>query len=422
MMIRLQRYSLTVTYTPGKRMYTADTLSRAVDPKEPVSSNTNDDVNAYLDMIGSKIVIPKSLRHDMLKKIHAGHLGIEKCRKRAREVMYWPRINHDIANEVSDCSTCQRYQSSNPAEPLKPHTVPNRPYQKVGADLFECAGKVYIVVTDYYSLYPEVSRLNTITAEAVITAMKAIFARHGVPSEVFSDNGPQFSSECFTRFAEEWNFVHTTSSLHYPQSNGLLEKSVQTVKRLLYKAKDSGTDYYQSLLVYRTMPLECGMSPARLLMGRRLRSNLPIQEKLLKTKEGEKVKRYKEQQKAKQKFYYDRGTQNLPELHTGDKVRLKDKANTWSQKATVLKEIQPRSYNIQTEDGTVLRRNRRDILGPAKADQQSDEAAEQHQHPENPSFEATVLDPSPDPDPSPGRSLKRSSRTIRPPERLIEQI
>lgn len=133
--------------------------------------------------------------------------------------------------------------------------------------------------------------------------------------------------------------MHTTSSPHYPQSNGLVEKSVQTVKRLLYKAKDSGTDYYQSLLVYHTTPLECGMSPARLLMGRRLRSNLPIQEKLLKTKEGEKVKRYKEQQKSKQKFYYDRGTQNLPELYTGDQVRLKDKTNTWAQKATVLNEI-----------------------------------------------------------------------------------
>uniref|UniRef100_A0A3B4B6M1 Integrase catalytic domain-containing protein n=1 Tax=Periophthalmus magnuspinnatus TaxID=409849 RepID=A0A3B4B6M1_9GOBI len=137
--------------------------------------------------------------------------------------------------------------------------------------------------------------------------------------KLFSDNEPQFSSESFKRFAEEWNFVHTTSSLLYPQSNGLVEKSVQTVKRLLAKAKDSRTDYYQSLLVYRTTPLECGMSPARLLMGRRLRSNLPIQESLLKTKEGGKVKRYKEEQKAKQKLYYDRGTQNN---------------NTWAQKVS----------------------------------------------------------------------------------------
>lgn len=127
----------------------------------------------------SKIVIPKSLRHDMLNKIHAGHLGIEKCRKRACEVIYWPQINQDIANEMSDCSTCLRYQASNPTEPFKLHSVPDRPYQKVGADLFECAGGDFIVVTYYYSMYPEVSRLCTTTAVVVITSTKAIFARHG---------------------------------------------------------------------------------------------------------------------------------------------------------------------------------------------------------------------------------------------------
>lgn len=396
MMIRLQRYTLNVMYTPGKLMHTADTLSRGVDPKEPANTKMDDEVEAYVDMItsalpvadgkmeliksettkddtletlgktiidgwpnckqdcspviqeywncraelsvvegviykGSKIVIPKSLRGDMLKKIHAGHLGIEKCKKRAREVMYWPRINQDVTNEVSNCSTCLKYQASNPAEPLKPHPVPDRPYQKVGADLFVSGGKDYIVVTDYFSLYPEVCRLHTTTAETLITSMKAIFSRHGVPSEVFTDNGPQFANMKFRQFATEWDFIHTTSSPHYPQSNGLVEKSVQTVKRLMGKARDSDTDFYQSLLVYRTTPLECGVSPAQLLMGRRLRSNLPIQTDLLKTNEGNSVKKFKEQQKTKQKFYYDRGTKNLPELHAGDQVRFKDKTNTCSK-------------------------------------------------------------------------------------------
>ena len=58
---------------------------------------------------GSKIVIPKNLREEMLKKVHTGHLGIEKCRKRAREAMYWPCINQDVANELSSCPTCLRY-------------------------------------------------------------------------------------------------------------------------------------------------------------------------------------------------------------------------------------------------------------------------------------------------------------------------
>uniref|UniRef100_A0A8P4K6X5 Integrase catalytic domain-containing protein n=1 Tax=Dicentrarchus labrax TaxID=13489 RepID=A0A8P4K6X5_DICLA len=261
-----------------------------------------------------------------------------------------------------------------------------------------------------------VCRLHTMTAEAVITSMKAIFSRYGVPSEAFTDNGPQFSNTKFRQFADEWDFVHTTSSPHYPQSNGLVEKSVQTVKRLMCKAKDSGTDFSQSLLVYRTTPLECGMSLAQLLMGRRLRSNLPIQENLLKTEEGNRVKVFKEQQKAKQKFYYDKGTQNLPELHAGDQVRFKDKTNTWAQKATVLSEIQPRSYTIQTEDGAVLRQNRRHLLkGPATAAQQRTDAEEQPQHPIEDQSSRTLAQCQEQPH-------RKSLRNVKPPERLIEQI
>ena len=95
-------------------------------------------------------------------------------------------------------------------------------------------------------------------------------------------------------------------------------------------------------------------------------------------------------------------------------MRLKDKSNTWTQKATILNEIQPRSYNIQTEDGAVLRRNRRDIMSPAKADHKTDDAADQLQHSEKPPSEAPVPVQEP--------PVTRPSRNVKPPERLIEQI
>lgn len=478
MMIRLQRYSLDVAYTPGKLMYTADALSRAVDPKETVDTKCNSDVNAYVHMVtsalpvadakmelirhetindntlaclknairngwpdvkqncspdineywnyradlsevddiiykGSKIIIPKSMRTEMLKQIHKGHLGVEKCKKRAREVMFWPKINQDVSNEVLNCATCQKYQVSQPAQPLQPHQPTARPYQKIGADLFTCQGKDYLIMTDYYSLYPEVCKLQSTTAEAVITCMKATFARHGVASEVFTDNGPQFSSEKFRNFAKQWDFIHATSSPHFPQSNGLVEKSVQTVKRLMHKATDSGSDFYQSLLIYRTTPLDCGMSPSQLLMGRRLRSNLPMSECLLSTKEGEKVKEFKSRQKEKQKFYYDRGTKDLPELHPGDKVRFKDGTSTWAQKGTVLRKVQPRSYRIRTEDGAVLRRNRRDLLTTPVTVNQGTDAAECDEIPCNPSETNLQTD---------SQLVRKSLRQGNPPERLIETI
>ena len=97
--------------------------------------------------------------------------------------------------------------------------------------------------------------------------MKGIMARHGIPEQVFSDNGPQFSCAEFAQFANTWGFVHSTSIPRYPQSNGLAEKDVQTVKRIVMKATASGRDPYIALLEYRTTPIsDCGKSPAQLLM------------------------------------------------------------------------------------------------------------------------------------------------------------
>ena len=82
--------------------------------------------------------------------------------------------------------------------------------------------------------------MPTTTSPQTITAFKSVFARHGIPSELFTDNGPQLSSYAFKKFATEWDFVHTTSGPSYPQSNGQAERCVQTVKNLLKKADESG--------------------------------------------------------------------------------------------------------------------------------------------------------------------------------------
>ena len=125
---------------------------------------------------------------------------------------------------------------------------------------------------DFYSRFIEISKLSGITADDVIGLLKSIFARHGIPNEVVSDNGPQYSSQRFADFSKEYNFVHTTSSPHYPQANGEAERAVRTIKSLSKK----NSDHYQALLSYRTTPLANGYSAAELLMGRKLRTTLPM--------------------------------------------------------------------------------------------------------------------------------------------------
>ena len=154
--------------------------------------------------------------------------------------------------------------------------IPTRPFQMVAVDLFECDGKHYLPLQDYYSRYIEVERLYSTRASIIIMKMKGIMARHGIPEQVFPDNWPQFSCAEFAQFANTWGFVHSTSSPRYPQSNGLAEKAGQTAKRIVMKETASGRDPCIALLEYRTMPIsDCGKSPAQLLMSRRLRSILP---------------------------------------------------------------------------------------------------------------------------------------------------
>lgn len=152
------------------------------------------------------------------------------------------------------------------------YPVPDRSLYRVGADLFDCNGKSHIVVTDCLSNYPKVATLQSTPSKAVIAFMKPVFAKHSVPCELISDNGPQFASSEFDDFPKEWRFKHITSSPHYPRSNGLAESSVKVVKDLMKKALDGKEDFHQSLMIYRSAPLQNFLPPAQMLMGRSVRT------------------------------------------------------------------------------------------------------------------------------------------------------
>ena len=154
-------------------------------------------------------------------------------------------------------------------EPLLITPLPDYPWQMIGTDLFELSGEHYLLVVDYFSRYPEIAKLASTTSAPLITSLKLIFARHGIPEIVPSDNGPP---QEFSTFAKLYGFRHTTSSPRYPQSNGQAERTVKTVKQMLKQTQDP----YLALLNYRATPLPwCKCSPAELLMGRRLRTRVP---------------------------------------------------------------------------------------------------------------------------------------------------
>ena len=309
---------------------------------------------------GERLLIPASSRQDILKKLHEGHLGVQKCKSRAKDIMYWPSMSQDIEDEVKKCAICATYRNSNQKEPLLPHTVPERPWAKLGSDIFTFGGRDYLVVVDYFSKYPEVVHLENKTATGVIRALKPIFARHGIPDEFMSDNMP-FSSHRFTTFAREWGFKLTTSSPRYPQSNGQSERCIQTVKSLMKKAYEESKEPHLALLDYRNSPVS-GLkhSPAQLLMSRRLKDKLPVKSSLLKPEVVQTAEQDLIYRQFKQKQVYDSHAKAADQHEVGDSVRVQlDK--TWDRGVITGKHSAPRSYYVMMEDGTELRRNSRFI-------------------------------------------------------------
>lgn len=420
--MRLMRYQYTISHVPGKNLITADTLSRAPVSKattgdlqfeeetsafveavmqglpasgpmlQRIATAQQDDreCNTLIDytangwpkknklpknlqmyfpmsgeftvqggllMRGNRLVIPKILQTDILGQVHAGHQGLQKCFARASQTVWWPGMRKHLEDTVNKCHICLEHRVNN-AEPLKPTLPTERPWQKVASDLFDWKQTPYLLVVDYFSRYPEVVKLSSTSSKAVIQHLKTIFARHGIPEIVMSDNGPQYSSEDFKVFARDYDFVHQTSSPHFPQSNGAVERCVQTIKRQLNKS----TDPQLALMEYRSTAMFHGYSPAQLLMGRQIRTTLPRHPSHL-TPQWPDLQEIKEKERLykvqmKKNFDQRHAAKRLSPLKEGDSVWVKQsqKQGTVTREATA-----PRSYVVQMGTG-VLRRNRRHLI------------------------------------------------------------
>ena len=358
----------------------------------------------HLLMYGSRLLIPSSLRLDVLDKLHEGHQGITKCRRRARQSVWWPGLNKEVEDMVKNCRSCCINEMNHP-EPLMTTPLPQRPWEKVATYLMQLNKANYIVVVDYYSRYIEIASLKDTLSRTIIMHMKSIFARHGIPQVVVSDNGPQYASEEFASFAKDYGFFHVTSSPTHPSSNGAAERAVKTVKDLL----KSSTDPYAALLAYRNTPLENGYSPAELSMFRSLRTKVPVipSELAVKIPSKDKINMKEENSRIKQTLVFNsrRAARPLPELKQGEEVWISNRQET----GIVENQVNPRSYVIATPSGTV-RRNRVHLN---KLPSSPEVKPEQPQP-------VTVCAQGPSVSGSQAQATTRSGRVVKAPERLVE--
>ena len=119
-----------------------------------------------------------------------GNLGIAKCRDLAKHSVWWPNMSHYIAERVCNCESCRRH-SHLVQQPLVRSKFLDRPGQRLGSDLFYFQERWYVVIIYYYQRYVEVDILPELNSRTMILKMKDVFARHGIPEVIVSDNGPQ---------------------------------------------------------------------------------------------------------------------------------------------------------------------------------------------------------------------------------------
>ncbi|XP_047984364.1 uncharacterized protein K02A2.6-like [Leguminivora glycinivorella] len=231
---------------------------------------------------GYRLVIPKTLRNEVLKEVHSGHMGIVKMKSIARSIVWWPGIDAEIESVCKACTTCTA-ESTAPAKAApQPWPYESEVWSRLHLDFMgPIQGASFLVLIDSTSKWIEVFRMNKTTANDVIRVLRETFARFGLPKEIVSDNGPPFSSQEYERFMT-FNGIKTTfAPIYHPSSNGAAELAVKLCKRVVRKAIRDGVDVDAALqsylLSYRNVDHSTtGASPAALLQRRTLRTRLDL--------------------------------------------------------------------------------------------------------------------------------------------------
>ncbi|XP_058033127.1 uncharacterized protein K02A2.6-like, partial [Ahaetulla prasina] len=183
---------------------------------------------------GDRVVIPEKLRERVLDLLHEGHPGIVRMKGLARSYVWWPLMDSEIAERVGKCQACQESRPLPPTAPVREWEKPQGPWSRIHIDFAgPFHGQTFLVVVDAFSKWLEIILMRSMTAEAVIAALRHLFATHGLPDTLVSDNGPQFTATQFEEYLADEGIRHALSAPFHPASNGLAERSVRSAKEAL---------------------------------------------------------------------------------------------------------------------------------------------------------------------------------------------
>ncbi|CAB4036465.1 Transposon Tf2-9 poly [Paramuricea clavata] len=239
----------------------------------------------------SNLITTESLTLKAVQIAHEGHQGLVKTKQLLREKANGPNSHQ---------------------EPLRMTTLPPQPWHTVNIDFCGpfLGGSYLLVIIDAYSRFPEVEIVSSTSAKSTILKLERIFATHGIPKVLKSDNGPPFQSHEFSLYLKELGIKHKPSSPLWPQGNGQAENFmkplVKAVKSAHHENKDWKREMFKFLLNYRATPHSTtGKSPSELLYNRKIQTKLPQVTVENDSSLHQEVKERDERLKKNQKEYAD---------------------------------------------------------------------------------------------------------------------
>ena len=283
---------------------------------------------------GTRIILPSSLQRRAIKIAHEGHQGIAKTKALLREYVWFPHLEKMVKEEIDSCIPCQAAGNPEPPAPLQTSQMPAGPWKEVKMDFLGPfhSGEYLLAVIDCYSRYPEVEIVSSTAAPAVLPKLDVIFARHGIPDKVTSDNGPPFQGKEFERYMSLLGINHVPSTPLWPQGNAHVEafnkplgKAIQTAHAEHRKWKQ---ELQRFLLNYRTTPhTTTKVPPAQLLFNRVVKGKLPVLERKAKViNRHAEATRNDEERKQSAKIYADsKRRAKHSEIQIGDTVICQQK-------------------------------------------------------------------------------------------------
>ena len=230
----------------------------------------------------TRLVMPHSLRKKLIKISHEGHQGLAKTKRLLRTKTWFPQIDKMVEEMIAKCIPCQATGPPNRPEPLQMNVLPPSPWHTVHIDF--CGpfptGEYLLVVIDAYSRFPEVDVVSSTSAKVTVPKLERIFATHGIPHILKSDNGPPFPGREFYAFMKELGTKHKPSIPLSPQGNGEVESFMKPLEKAICTAVAENKYYkrviFKFLLNYRATPHSTtGKSPAELLFNRKIHTKLP---------------------------------------------------------------------------------------------------------------------------------------------------